>query len=101
MILTMKIYYQEMPAWKESKGAKMDKKFKTIENGNTKEFDILLEFTSGDTKKKYIFYTDELRKEIYISYYKVEDDLYVLTPIKNQDEIDMCRNILEDIKNYK
>lgn len=79
----------------------MDKKFKTIENGNTKEFDILLEFTSGDTKKKYIFYTDELRKEIYISYYKVEDDLYVLTPIKNQDEIDMCRNILEDIKNYK
>ena len=79
----------------------MDKKFKTVDNGNIKEYNILLEFTSNDTNKKYIFYTDESNKHIYISYYKIENDLYILTPITNQEEIDMCKNILEDIKNNK
>ena len=79
----------------------MDKKLKTVENGNIKEYNILLEFTSNDTKKNYIFYTEEGNKNISVSYYRIEDDLYILTPIKNQDEIDMCKKILEDIKNYK
>lgn len=79
----------------------MNKKLKTLENGIIKEYDILLEFTSNDTNKKYIFYYDGNKKEIFISYYRIEGDLYILTPIKNEGEINMCKNILEDIKNYK
>jgi len=79
----------------------MNKKLKTVENGNIKEYSILLEFTSNDTNKKYIFYYDENNKQIYISYYRIEDNLYILTPIKDEEEINMCKNILEDIKNYK
>ena len=71
----------------------------TIKDGKIIEYNILLEFTSNDNGKKYIFYTDELNKNIYISYYRIENDLYILEPIKNQEEIDMCMNILEDLKN--
>ena len=79
----------------------MNKTFKTVENGNIIEYEVLLQFTSNDTNKKYIFYTDKDNKHIYISYYQIEDDLYILKPIKNKKEIDMCKSILEDIKNYK
>ena len=77
----------------------MDKRIKTVKDGKIIEYNILLEFTSNDNGKKYIFYTDELNKNIYISYYRIENDLYILEPIKNQEEIDMCMNILEDLKN--
>ena len=51
----------------------MNKKFKTIENDSIVEYDILLEFTSKDTNKKYVFYTDKNKKNIYISYYKTKN----------------------------
>ena len=79
----------------------MNKSFKTVENGTMVEYDILLEFTSKDTNKKYIFYTDKKTQKIYISYYKVKDDIYILMPIKNQNEINMCKEIVEEIKNNK
>ena len=79
----------------------MNKSFKTVEKGTIIEYDILLEFTSKDTNKKYVFYTDKKNSNIYISYYKVENDIYILTPIENQDEINMCKEILEEIKNNK
>ena len=79
----------------------MDKKFITIEDGVEKTYDIILEFTSNDTKKQYVFYTDKNQSNICVAYYKVENDMYILNPIENKDEIDMCKNILEDIKNYK
>lgn len=79
----------------------MNKSFKTVEKGTIIEYDILLEFTSKDTNKKYVFYTDKKNNNIYISYYKVENDIYILTPIENQDEINMCKEILEEIKNNK
>lgn len=79
----------------------MDKKIKTEKDGEIVEYNILLEITSNDNGKKYIFYTDESNKQIYISYYRIEDDLYILEPINNQKEVDMCMNILEDIQNYK
>ena len=34
----------------------MNKSFKTVEKGTIVEYDILLEFTSKDTNKKYIKY---------------------------------------------
>lgn len=76
----------------------MDKKLKTVKDGTVVEYDILLEFTSNDTGKKYIFYIDELNENMCISYYRIENDLYILEPIKNKDEIDMCMSIIEDIK---
>lgn len=79
----------------------MDTKIKTVVDGKIKEYDILLKFTSNDTNKKYVFYTDKLQDKIFISYYTIDKDLYVLTPIKNQEEIDMCMQILNDIKDYK
>ena len=79
----------------------MDKKLITMENGVKKTYDIILEFTSNDTKKQYVFYNDKEKKEIYIAYYKIENNMYILSPIVNNDEIEMCKNILEDIKNSK
>lgn len=79
----------------------MGKRFKTVEKDAIVEYNILLEFTSKDTNKKYIFYTDKDNKTIYISYYRVKNDIYILTPIENQDEINMCKNILEEIKNNR
>ncbi len=78
----------------------MNKKLKTVENGIIKEYNILLEFTSNDTNKKYVFYYNENKNEIYISYYRIDGEFYILTPIKDEEEINMCKNILEDIKNY-
>ncbi len=78
----------------------MNKKLKTVENGIIKEYNILLEFTSKDTNKKYVFYYNENKNEIYISYYRIDGEFYILTPIKDEEEINMCKNILEDIKNY-
>lgn len=72
-----------------------------MENGIKKTYDIILEFTSNDTKKQYVFYNDDEKKEIYVAYYKIENDMYILNPIVNNDEIEMCKNILEDIKNNK
>ena len=77
----------------------MNKKLVTKENGVIKEYDIILEFTKEDTKKQYVFYSDRNKKEIYMAYYKIENDLYILMPIENKDEIDMCKDILEEIKN--
>ena len=77
----------------------MNKKLVTKENGVIKEYDIILEFTKEDTKKQYVFYSDVNKKEIYMAYYKIENDLYILMPIENKDEIDMCKDILEEIKN--
>lgn len=79
----------------------MDKKIKVIENGKVKQYNILLEFSSDDTNKKYIFCADTTNDKIYISYYKKKNDLYILMPIENQEEIEMCMNILKDIREYQ
>ena len=76
----------------------MDKKLLTKENGVIKEYDILLEFIKEDTKKQYVFYSDADKKQIYMAYYKIENDLYILMPIVNEEEIEMCKDIIEEIK---
>lgn len=77
----------------------MDKKLITVENGVKKTYDIILEFTANDTKKQYVFYSDGENKDIYMAYYKIENDMYILTPILDKEEKEMCKSILEDIKN--
>lgn len=79
----------------------MEKIFKTIENNEIKEYEILLEFTSNENKKNYVFYKDKLKNEINIAYYELKDKLYILMPIIDEKEKEMCKSILEDIKNFK
>ena len=79
----------------------MKKTFKTVENNEIKEYEILLEFTSNENKKNYVFYKDKLKNEINIAYYELKDKLYILMPIIDEKEKEMCKNILEDIKNFK
>ena len=33
-----------------------------------------------------------------MAYYKIENDLYILMPIVNEEEIEMCKDIIEEIK---
>ena len=74
----------------------MNKQAITVENGVKKVYEILLEFTSNDTNKKYVIYHDG--EKLNAAYYEIDNDLYIIKPIESQEEIDMCKNIIEDIK---
>lgn len=73
------------------------------EDNKLKQYEVIIEFTSNITNKNYIAYTDGIKDElnnlkIYISYYEKDDDIYILNPITNQEEINMVNNILNEIK---
>jgi len=80
------------------------KKFITIKNGNTVEYNVVIEFTSKDNNKKYVAYTNDEKDEngntkVFLATYEVDtnnNDLYILTPIETQEEIDMFSNLLKD-----
>lgn len=81
----------------------MDKQLLTKVNGEIKKYDIIIDFTSNDTNKNYIFYTDNTKNEngeviIYMGSYIIEDDLYVINPIETDEEKELCNNILRDLK---
>lgn len=81
----------------------MNKKLLTKVNNEVKQYDIILEFTSKETNKNYIIYTDN-KKDInnniiiYCGTYIIEDELYVIRTIETEEEIEMCNNILKDLK---
>ena len=81
----------------------MDKQLLTKVNGEIKKYDIIIDFTSNDTNKNYVFYTDNTENEkgeliIYMGSYIIEDDLYVINPIETDEEKELCNNILRDLK---
>lgn len=82
----------------------MERIFVTIENGKKVEYDIIIQFTSNENGKKYIAYTNNKKNsagkiEILCAYYEIQDDLYILTPIINEDEIVMFNQILKELGN--
>lgn len=81
----------------------MDKQLLTKVNGEIKKYDIIIDFTSNDTNKNYVFYTDNTKNEngeviIYMGSYIIEDELYVISPIETDEEKELCNNILRDLK---
>ena len=81
----------------------MKKRFVNIENGKKVEYEILMQFTSKKTLKKYLIYTNNKKNkdcllEIFLSNYRMENNNYFLYPIENQEEIDMCNGILNDLR---
>ncbi len=79
----------------------MNKKITAIVDGETKEYNPILEFESNENHKKYIIYGDLINKEIRVSYYEKENDIYKMTPITDKSEVEMCMNIVEEILNYE
>ena len=77
----------------------MEKKLLTFINGEKKAYDIILEFTSNTTGKNIVFFNDE-NNITNMAYYEKKDDLYNLIPIDDQNEIEMCKGMIADIKNY-
>lgn len=83
-----------------------DKKLITRQNDKIVEYEIIIEFKSNKNNKEYIAYTDNSRDElnnlrVYISSYEKDskdNDLYILNPITDKEEIKMINNILNDIK---
>lgn len=81
----------------------MSKKIFNIENGQKIEYEVIMQFTSKTTAKKYLFYTNNKRNadgklEIFVSNYIVNNDNYILYPIEDKKEIDMCNQILKDLR---
>lgn len=81
----------------------MKKKLITVENGNKVEYNIIVEFTSKNNNKHYVAYTNNKKNkdghlEVLIAYYTIEQDLYVLTPITNSEEIEMVNSILNELR---
>ena len=81
----------------------MDKQLLTKVNCEIKKYDIIIDFTSNDTNKNYVFYTDNTKNEngeviIYMGSYIIEDELYVISPIETDEEKELCNNILRDLK---
>lgn len=82
----------------------MSKKIFNIENGQKIEYEVLMQFTSKTTSKKYLVYTNNKRNtddklEIFVSNYIVNNDNdYILYPIEDKKEIDMCNEILKDLR---
>lgn len=72
----------------------------TDEEGNTKEYEVLLSFKWYQTSKNYIVYTDNTKNEedelnVYASIYDPED-LTKLDPIETEDEWQEIEFQLED-----
>lgn len=84
------------------------RKIITVKDGNILEYSVVIEFTSKDTNKKYVAYTNDERDEngntkVFLATYEIDknnNDFYILTPIETQEEIDMFNSILQDIKGY-
>lgn len=81
----------------------MDKQLLTKVNGEIKKYDIIIDFTSNDTNKNYVFYTDNTKNAngeliIYMGSYIIEDELYIINPIETDEEKELCNNILRDLK---
>lgn len=81
----------------------MDKQLITKENGEIKKYDIIIDFTSNDTNKNYVFYTDNTKNDkgeliIYMGSYVIEDDLYIINPIETDEEKELCNNVLKNLK---
>ncbi len=72
----------------------------TDEEGNTKEYEVLLSFKWYQTSKNYIVYTDNTKNEedelnVYASIYD-PDDLTKLDPVETDDEWQEIEFQLED-----
>ena len=79
----------------------MDRIIKAKLNNEIKEFNVLLTFTSKKDDKKYIVYTNFNDNKILFSHYRVENDLYILTPVTNENEVQMCLDIIKTIMENK
>ena len=81
----------------------MDEQKITLEiNGEKKEFDVLFTFTSEDTGKGYIGYTDNSttndgRKNIYYSSYDPVFGPNKLEKVTDPSEVEMIKEVLHEI----
>ena len=71
-------------------------------NGEKKEFDVLFTFTSEDTGKGYIGYTDNSttkdgRKNIYYSSYDPVFGPNKLEKVTDPSEVEMIKEVLQEI----
>ena len=75
-------------------------------NGNAVDYKILFTFECEELGKNYIAFTkdeyDELGKKIvYIAYYDPEKELNELEPVKDEEELKMAEDVLNEIINAK
>lgn len=69
-------------------------------DGKESKYEILLTFTSPDTNKNYIVYTDNTKDKeglikTYASIYEEDDDKLKLTPIEDDKEWNMVEKLLD------
>ncbi len=79
-----------------------DEKMQVERDGKVIECDVLFSFVSDDTLKTYVGYTDHSfspdgRKNVYVSSLDPFSDSLKLDDITDPREIDMVRNVLEQI----
>ena len=79
-----------------------DQKLTLEVDGQEKEFDVLFTFTSEDTGKAYIGYTDNSttkdgRKNVYYSSYDPLFGPEKLEKVTSPSEVEMIRDVLQEI----
>ncbi len=83
-----------------------DRKLITMKDGKRVEYDIIIQFTSSKKNKNYVGYTDYSKDSngnsiVYVSTYEKDpkdENLYILSEIKNQDEIEAIKQMINDLK---
>ena len=79
--------------------------FKVVnDEGKEVECEVLFTFESDETKKNYIFYTDNTLDEegntkVYASIYNPDEDENKLLPIETDKEWKIIETILEELQN--
>lgn len=79
-------------------------RFKAINiDGEEKEYDLLLTFDSDKTNKSYIVYSDGTKDQKghiieYVSSYDLNDNEHLLTPITDEDEWLMIKEIINELQ---
>lgn len=73
----------------------MNKYLLTKINGDLKKYEIIIDFTSNEYHKNYIFYKEN--NKIKVGSYIIEDGLYIIKPIVSEDEKLMCNSVFKDL----
>jgi uncharacterized protein YrzB (UPF0473 family) len=81
-----------MPGKQEFKMEDTNKMTIIDDNGNEKEATILFTFENEDTGKQYVVFTVDDPDVCYAYYY---DDNGELTAIEDEEELDMCMEVLD------
>lgn len=73
-------------------------------NLNGVEFTVIATYHDDNTNKDFIMYTDESHNEknqlnVYYGYYKEDNGVDIVTPIDNNDDMNVVKQILDEVIN--